>query len=78
MQVATLRPGVDAELQGPKQIGVILIYRGVGHALRNQDYADGETSNNVASQPTDICRGCIIDKLLWEPRQGTGQAHCNG
>lgn len=31
-----------------------MVYRGIGHALGNQDYADGETGNNVASQPANI------------------------
>lgn len=33
---------------------VVLTYCSIGHALGYQDYTDGETGDDVASQPANI------------------------
>ena len=38
---------------------VVLTYSSIGHALGNQDHADGKAGDDVASQPANICGGCV-------------------
>jgi hypothetical protein len=51
IEAARLRSAIDVIVgyRDHSQIAAVLIYRGIGHALRYQDHADGQTSDDIAS-----------------------------